>query len=164
MSYKNRGMFAEEVVNQTIQFYRNQKIALIHKKMINVVFNSVTKKANQKIAIKKGWIKQKSTVDYYGIYQSKFLAFEVKSINSLTFPLINIKDHQWKYLELINFHQGHAFLLIYFAPVEKFILINFKKLLAIKSKSLTFEKAKTIGEEMPIIFPEIVDFLKVIDI
>ncbi|CRH45622.1 Holliday junction resolvase recU [Chlamydia trachomatis] len=90
--FKNRGMLLETIINQTNEFYFKNDICLIHKKNLDQAV-----------------ISSKSSVDYYGIYKGKFIAFEAKSTELSILPLKNIKNHQIEYLNLIQKNGGIAF-------------------------------------------------------
>ena len=64
----NRGMFLEELVNYTINDYRKRNLAIIYKRPIEII--PVVKNGNQ---ISKTYFKEKSTCDYYVLYQGTYL-------------------------------------------------------------------------------------------
>ncbi|WP_412031308.1 Holliday junction resolvase RecU [Metamycoplasma buccale] len=156
----NRGMLLESLINQTNIFYLKNKICLVHKKYLDIKFANISKTENN-LKLEKAKIISKSTVDYYGIYQGKFLAFEAKSTESKTFSLRNIKSHQIEYLDLISLFSGIAFWIIYFKIQNKFLLIKhdkFKKISENK-KSLSFEEIKENGKFIDLQFPGILDYI-----
>ncbi|WP_245979647.1 Holliday junction resolvase RecU [Mycoplasma struthionis] len=120
---KNRGMLLESIINQTNIFYLTNKIALIHKKNLDINFKGVALEKN-KLKLKDATIKSKSTVDYYGVYKGKFIAFEAKSTEEKNFSLANVKKHQVEYLNLIESFYGLAFWIIYFKYQNEFIFLK----------------------------------------
>ncbi|WP_429980857.1 Holliday junction resolvase RecU, partial [Mycoplasmopsis bovis] len=105
-------------------------------------FKSVSLK-NKKLNLDQAVISSKSSVDYYGIYKGKFIAFEAKSTELSILPLKNIKNHQIEYLNLIQKNGGIAFWIIYFKFENVFFLIMHDQLIKkIKNKkALHFEDA-----------------------
>lgn len=88
---KNRGMLLESIINRTILTLERDGVALVHKKGLDLSFKSVDKEG---FKVKGARIISKSTVDYYGVFKGRFLAFETKSVEEDYFPLSNIKKHQ----------------------------------------------------------------------
>ncbi|MDZ7293059.1 Holliday junction resolvase RecU [Mycoplasmopsis pulmonis] len=148
MIKKNRGMFLEKVINQSIDFYNLNDLALFEKK------------ATPKVSKTSGVIiHKKSTVDYIGIYQGIFIAFEAKSFSGKDFSLSNIKNHQHEYLEKINKHKGLGFYFFFHEDEEKFYLMESKKLNNLTKKSISIEQIKKNALQIELSFPGIVDFL-----
>jgi penicillin-binding protein-related factor A (putative recombinase) len=63
-------------------------------------------------------------------------------------------------------HKSKVFLLVYFSLYDKFYLINFlwiqTWLKLNKTKTIRYEEIVKNGNELPIIYPGIIDFLKFI--
>ncbi|TPR54112.1 Holliday junction resolvase RecU [Metamycoplasma neophronis] len=163
MNVKNKGMLLESIINSTNLFYFNQKVAMIHKKNLDVQFKGVDIK-NHKLVLKEATIKSKSTVDYYGIYKGKFLAFEAKSTEDKNLSLANIKNHQIEYLSLVESFGGIAFWIFYFKIQNKFILIKHSDLKNIikNKKTLSFDLCKEQGIILELSFPGVLDFINYI--
>ncbi|AWX42850.1 Holliday junction-specific endonuclease [Metamycoplasma cloacale] len=163
-NYRNRGMFLESIINATNMFYLNRNIAMIHKKNLDITFKNVNV-INKELQLTGTKIKSKSTVDYYGIYKGRFLAFEAKSTEEKNFSLNNIKNHQIEYLDLITKFGGITFWIFYFKLQNKFIFINhnnFKKIISNK-KHLKFDEILKSGIEISLEFPGIIDYLSLIE-
>ncbi|MBG0731012.1 Holliday junction resolvase RecU [Mycoplasma sp. 'Moose RK'] len=158
MNNKNRGMFLEKVINETIEFYNQNDIAIFHKKNLDISFKSVNKDLN----ITNGYIFRKSTVDYYGIYKGVFVAFEAKSTNENALNLKQIPEHQLNYLRKIRKHYGCAFFVIFFKQLEKFYILNVDKISNLK-KSIPVDFVKKEGFEIQLTYPGIIDFIHFID-
>ena len=158
---KNRGMFLEEIINRTIDFYKKNDIAIFHKKNLDIKFLKI-EEINRRKIIKNGFIEKKSTADYYGIYKGKYISFEAKSTNLNSLPISNIKDHQLNYLYKILKHKGIAFILIFFAKFNRvFILfIDSLQYLEINKKSISLEFVIMHGVETCITYPGIIDFIE----
>lgn len=159
--FKNRGMLLETIINQTNEFYFKNDICLIHKKNLDISFKSVSLK-NKKLNLDQAVISSKSSVDYYGIYKGKFIAFEAKSTELSILPLKNIKNHQIEYLNLIQKNGGIAFWIIYFKFENVFFLIMHVQLIKkIKNKkALHFEDALDIGKKLSLSFPGILNIIE----
>ncbi|PZW01438.1 Holliday junction resolvase RecU [Metamycoplasma auris] len=160
MSYlfKNRGMLLETIINQTNEFYIRNNICMIHKKNLDVKFKSV-KYENENLNLDRAIIKGKSSVDYYGVLNGRFIAFEAKSTEENTLPLSNIRNHQIEYLNMVEKHKGIAFWIIYFKVQNTFFLIFHKDFIdGIKNKkSLHYEEALNIGKRLTLSFPGILN-------
>lgn len=159
VSHKNRGMLLESVINKTIQSYYEKKSALIHKKNLDIKFKSVDALNKAKNA----YISKKSTVDYYGVYQGMFLAFEAKSSETNLIPKASFKQHQQKYLLDVIEHKGKAFYILFFKKASKIFIISAIKINFLKSNSISLEYVADNGFELDIIYPGWIDFLEYIN-
>jgi recombination protein U len=85
----NRGMYLEEVINRTINYYISKKIIFIEKRPVPIqILKSVS---NNTIL---GKLLSKSTVDYFGFYNSKHFEFETKETSQENFSISQILKHQ----------------------------------------------------------------------
>jgi len=109
MNYANRGMYAETIINRTIDYYKSKNIAIFYKR--SIPFQIIEKLNNEKFLVKP---LGNALVDYYGIYQGRHIEFEVKQTNDSIFKFNLLKKHQLDYLSKISEHQGLCFLIIYF--------------------------------------------------
>ncbi|WP_406614564.1 Holliday junction resolvase RecU [Mycoplasma corogypsi] len=158
--YKNKGMFLENIINQTIFHYWETKQAFIEKKPLDVKFNKVQEVNNKKV-LKNAHFYKKSTVDYIGMYQGRFICFEAKTCNEDKFYVANLKEHQFNYLKTIKQYGGIAFLLIYFNVINKFIKIDiddFSRLIENK-KYLSIEEITKNSRVLDLEFPGIINLL-----
>lgn len=95
MGQKNKGLSLESNINQSNEIYQQKSRALITKRPTPI---QVLKSKGRHIV--SGLYVKKSTVDYEGVYNGYAVAFEAKStMNSSSFPLKNIREHQVLYLE-----------------------------------------------------------------
>ncbi|MCR8613269.1 MAG: Holliday junction resolvase RecU [Mycoplasma sp.] len=159
---KNRGMFLESIINKTISFYLENEIAVFHKKELPISFNKVNL-INNKLKIENAYIKNKSKVDYYGIYNGSFVAFEAKSTNLDNLPLKNIKNHQHEYLKLIKRLNGIVFYIICFKRWNEFYLINIETIDNLEKKQLDIDIARKKGIQLELEYPGIIDFVKFLE-
>ena len=138
MNYKNRGMFLESIINKTIKIYKNNEIALFNKISLDIGFKSI-KKDKKELIVNKAYIKNKSTIDYIGIYEGVFVAFEAKSTEKDYLSFSNIKEHQDQYLKTIIKYGGIAFYIVCFKELNEFYIIE--------PKYIDMEKNKKIKRE-----------------
>lgn len=157
MKIKNTGLKLEKLINKTNQYYLKEKIAVINKKPTPI---KVLKIKNQKIV--NGFFEKKSTTDYNGLYNGKYLDFDVKSSIKTK---INIKNHiplhQLKHLELIDNHGGISFIILYFINENKFFVVPYKLLK--RKKSLNIFDLEKKNLEIKITPNLILDYLNKVD-
>ena len=111
ISFANRGMDLETLINEANNYYLNEDIAVIYKKPTPVKIKKVT--YTNDIPKVEGYLNQKSTLDYVGLYKGKYIDFDAKkTLNLNSFPLSNIHPHQLKHMKTIIKHEGITFLLI----------------------------------------------------
>lgn len=124
MSYANRGMGFENMIDETNEMYCNQELAVINKRPTPV---KVTKSKNGKVLA--GYFEKSSTVDYDGVYDGRAIMFEAKSIQELSrFDLSNLHDHQYEYLNKCHRAGAITFVLIDFKKQRKIYLLPFESL------------------------------------
>ncbi|WP_029512878.1 Holliday junction resolvase RecU [Mycoplasmopsis iners] len=152
---KNRGMLLENIINRTIEYYKQNKLAYIEKKSLPIKFKSV----GQKLNLEQAFISNKSTVDYIGCWQGSFIAFEAKSTQEDSLPKDNIKAHQIEYLDLIEQNGGIAFFIVFFSSKDEFYLVEFSLIKPHLNKAIKYEMIKKIGKSLELTFPGIIDFL-----
>ena len=112
VSYGNRGMFLEDMINKTNEYYINEGIALIYKKPTPIGVASVSF-SNHKREIERAFFKEQSTLDYNGVYKGKYIDFDAKETKSKTaYPISNVHPHQIEHIRRVLKHQGIAFLII----------------------------------------------------
>ena len=113
-SFKNRGMFLENIINDSNTYYNSIDKCLIFKKPTPIKVLNVTYPNNKSHLINKAVYSSISTLDYNGIYREKYIEFDAKECHSKTsFPLSNIKEHQLEYMKSLIKQKGIVFLIIY---------------------------------------------------
>lgn len=128
VSYKNRGMFLEHMLNDTNQYYLREDKAIIYKKPTPIKVLNICYRSKKTTLIDKAVFSETSTLDYNGIYKGKYIEFDAKECKSKTsFPLCNIKAHQLTHIKNILNHGGIAFLIIFIH--NKFYLFDGNDLL-----------------------------------
>lgn len=143
VSYSNRGMDLEYLIEQANSYYRDNDIAYIYKKPTPI---HVVKRNNNKIV--DAYYEAPSTLDFNGLYQGKYIEFDAKkTCNKTLFPISNVHNHQIKHMRNINNHGGIVFLIInmndeyYILKGSDFLyfLDNFKR------KSIPYDYLKSTG-------------------
>lgn len=147
VSYANRGMRFEEMINETNDYYLVHDIAVIHKKPIPIQIVKVDYPSRQGAVIKEAYYKVPSTTDYNGIYKGIHIDFEAKETNNKTsFPIKNIHPHQIDHLVKIAQHGGIAFVLIHFRVNNEIYLLEAKKLKSYEERSFKGRKSIQLSE------------------
>lgn len=170
-SYSNRGMTLEEDLNLTNEYYRENNIAVIHKKPTPVQIVQVEYPKRSAAVIKEAYFKQASTTDFNGVYKGKYIDFEAKETKlSHSFPLKNFHEHQIKHISSVIQQNGISFVIIRFAVNEDIFLLDGDKLLTFWNrmidggrKSITIEEIKQHGHSISVGFHPRIDYIKVID-
>lgn len=151
---KNKGMYIEKLIDNSANYYLENNLILIEKKQIPFFFSKITENSVC------GRI-QKSTTDYYAIFNGIHFDFEVKQTNN-DFLLLNIiKKHQMDYLLMINSFGGISFLLIHFFNSDHIYVIETRELttyLKQNNKRVTEKYCQKNFYEVKIIFPGIINF------
>lgn len=125
MSYANRGMDFEALIEFSNRQYETQGLAVINKRPTPV-------KIIQKLA--GGWIKgfveKQSTVDFDGTVRGgRSIVFEAKQVKSETrFDLRNIEQHQVDYLAKCHKMGGISFVLIEVVAMRTIFLLPYETL------------------------------------
>lgn len=171
-SYSNRGMSLEVDINVTNQYYLTHDICVIHKKPTPVQIVKVDYPKRSAAVIKEAYFKQASTTDYNGLYKGHYLDFEAKETrNKTSFPLHNFHEHQIEHMKAIVKHNGIAFVIVRFKQLGKTFLLEATKLFPLWDrqyndagrKSIPYQYFLDNGFEIPINYPAIVDYIKIID-
>jgi recombination protein U len=170
-SYSNRGMTLEEDLNETNEYYRERKIAVIHKKPTPVQIVQVDYPKRSAAVIKEAYFKQASTTDYNGVYKGKYIDFEAKETqNPTSFPLKNFHRHQICHMEEVLSQGGLCFVILRFTRYEQVYLLEAKHLLVFWErminggrKSITKEEIEQNGHYIPLGFQPRIDYIRIID-
>ena len=113
-SYGNRGMFLENIINDSNTYYNSIDKCLIFKKPTPIKVLNVSYPSNKSHLIDKAVYSSISTLDYNGIYREKYIEFDAKECHSKTsFPLSNIKEHQLEHIKKVILQKGIVFLIIF---------------------------------------------------
>ena len=123
-SLHSHGMLFENELNLSNEYYRNIGKALIYKKPTPVQIVKVDYPTRSKAKIVEGYYKTPSTTDYNGIYRGKYIDYEAKETNNLSFDFKHIFEHQVEHLRKVNEMGGIAFVIIYFKKVDEVVIMD----------------------------------------
>ena len=107
-----RGSALEDMVNMTIEYYHEKKLALIQKIPTPIKPVRIEKDTRH---ITLAYFDQKSTVDYIGAVQGIPVCFDAKESAADVYPLHNIHEHQVRFMKAMEDQGGVAFILMYFS-------------------------------------------------
>src|SRR5690625_540303 len=171
MRYSNRVMTLEEDINLTNQFYLDNNQAIIHKKPTPVQIVRVNYPKRSAAVITEGYFKQPSTTDYNGLYQQKYIDFEVKETkNKTSFPLANFHEHQVDHMKSVVNHGGICFIIIRFTVHDETYLLKIEDFLSFwynqlngGRKSIPYDFIQKNGYLIPFKYQARVDYLEIVD-
>ena len=161
VSYAKRGMDLESLINEANKYYLDNDIAVIYKKPTPVEIKKVSYKGKTEYI--EGVLREKSTLDYTGVYKGYYLDFDAKSSKSKTsFPLSNIHKHQLLHIDRVLKHKGISFLIIEmndrFFILDGNVLMNFVN--NNDRKSIPFEFIQKEGLEIKLKFSPTLDYIQ----
>lgn len=159
---KNKGMYIEELVGNTISFYNEQNIGIFEKRYLPIKVISIEK--NKVI----GYLKEKSYVDFIGLYNKRHIEFETKQTNNDYFKFSLFKEHQLKYLINIFNNGAISFLIIHFYNHDKTFAISAFELISLyekfKNKKIPLNYIERHFYKLEIIFPGILDLVSFLNL
>lgn len=166
ISFSNRGMDLESIINKTNEYYISINRALIYKKPTPIKIVQMDKEAKH---ITSAYFEKKSTTDYNGVYKGLYLDFEAKSTASKTsFPINNFQNNQLNHFKRVINQKGFAFVIIEFSKLEKYYLIKmediFKYLEESNKKSIPLQLIKEKGMEIKRGINPPLNYLDIIDV
>ncbi len=127
-----RGQAFEELINHTLETYRNNNLCLIQKIPTPITPIEFNKERGQ---ISLAYFEKKSTVDYIGVVQSIPVCFDAKECNVDRFSLQNIHVHQIEFMKDFETQGGVAFFLIYFTHKNTFYYMRFSEAMGFVKRS-----------------------------
>ncbi len=120
-----RGSAFESLINSTNEYYRKNELALVQK--IPTPITPLKFDGERKL-ITEAYFEKDSTVDYIGVVQDIPVCFDAKECNSDTFPMQNIHEHQYRFMEDFEKQGGVAFILILFTDRNDMYYLRFREL------------------------------------
>lgn len=120
-----RGSGFEELINMTNDVYVEKGLALVQKIPTPITPIEIDKTTRH---ITLAYFEKDSTVDYIGVVQGIPICFDAKECHTDTFPMQNIHEHQFRFMERFEAQQGISFLLIYFTKKNEFYYLPFRVL------------------------------------
>ncbi|HDP5827259.1 TPA: Holliday junction resolvase RecU [Staphylococcus aureus] len=122
-NYSNRGQFLEKVINISNKQYLERGLALINKIPTPTRVNP-----KKHTAV----FSEKSTVDFTGVSNGKFIAFDAKENKTTSFPFTRLADHQETYLKHVYEQRGIAFILILFTSENELYRLDIDEYIELK--------------------------------
>jgi recombination protein U len=164
-------MTLEEDLNESNEYYRKIKMAVIHKKPTPVQIVQVDYPNRSAAVIKEAYFKLASTTDYNGVYKGKYIDFEAKETqNETSFPLKNFHQHQIDHMRDCLAQGGICFVILRFTRFDQVYLLEAKHLLTFWDrmtnggrKSITKEEIEQFGHYIPLGFQPRIDYISIID-
>ena len=104
-----RGSTLEEMINYSLEKYREKHLALIQK-IPTPIKPIEMDQATRHITL--AYFDQKSTVDYIGVVQGIPVCFDAKECAADTIPLANIHEHQLNFMREFEEQGGISFILL----------------------------------------------------
>lgn len=121
-----RGSTLEELINRTIDLYREKGLAVIQKVPTPITPVRIEKETRH---ITLAYFDKKSTVDYIGVVQGIPICFDAKECAVDTFPLQNIHEHQVKFMGDFEKQEGISFLIIYFSHRNEYYYMRYEEMM-----------------------------------
>jgi recombination protein U len=118
----HRGDALEDLIILTNEYYKNGGYGRIDK--VNTPIKVI--EIDSKGTVTKAFFEKKSTVDFIGIVQGVFIAFDAKETNLNSLPLQNIHEHQIEYMKDVDKNGGYAFIIIHFKKQDEYYLVPFE--------------------------------------
>lgn len=118
-----RGSTLEEMINLTNEYYRENKLALIQKIPTPITPVKIDQESRH---ITLAYFEKQSTVDYIGTVQGVPVCFDAKECSVNTFPMMNIHEHQVKFMEDFEVQGGIAFMILCFTHLNEMYYVPFK--------------------------------------
>lgn len=128
-----RGSTLEDLINRTIEQYRERRLAVIQKVPTPITPVNIDKSTRH---ITLAYFDKKSTVDYIGAVQGIPVCFDAKECASDTFPLQNIHEHQVSFMQEFEAQEGISFLLIYFSHRNCYYYMRCSEMMNFWNRSL----------------------------
>lgn len=170
VSYGSRGMFLETLLNQTNDYYRLRKIAVIHKKPTPIQVVKVDYPKRSATVIKEAYYRHASTTDYNGVYRGSYIDFEAKETkNKTSFPFINIHEHQLQHMEDCIYQGGVVFVIFYFSSLNEYYLLESQYLISYirenkdGKKSIPLTYIRENGMQIFLTVQSILDYIPIVD-
>ena len=166
LSSANRGMNLEADIIQSNEYYLRHKMALIYKRPTPIQVVKVEYQKNVKIT--EAYFSEKSTTDFNGVYQGRYIDIEAKSTHSKSsFPLGNITKKQFEHLSNVIELGGLAFFIIEFVKHQKTYIVEAKKIIDYKNneerKSIPFAQFEELGREIKKGYSPRLNYLEFVD-
>lgn len=115
-----RGSSLEELINHTLEQYREKHLALIQKIPTPITPIDIDKQTRH---ITLAYFDAKSTVDYIGVVQGVPVCFDAKECAEETFPLRNIHEHQLNFMRDFERQEGISFFILFYTGLHRMFYV-----------------------------------------
>lgn len=132
-----RGSVLEDMINFSIEKYRENGLALIQKIPTPIKPVEISKTTRH---ITLAYFEKKSTVDYIGVVQGIPVCFDAKECNSDTFSMANIHEHQIRFMQEFEHQNGIAFIILYYSQRNELYYIPFADIADFYNRSISGER------------------------
>ncbi len=116
-----RGSTLESLIEYTNTKYNSDGLCRVDKIATPVKVLEITGGV-----ITRGYFEKKSTVDFVGIIQGVFVAFDAKETALESLPLKNIHPHQVDFMNDVDAQGGLSFLIVHFKRFDEYFLVPLK--------------------------------------
>ncbi len=140
-----RGSTLEDMVNMTNDAYRERGLGLIQKIPTPITPVKIDK-ASRHITL--AYFDKQSTVDYIGAIQGIPVCFDAKECAANTFPMMNIHEHQVKFMEDFEKQGGISFILLYYSHRNETYYIPFQDIKRFFDRSVSGGRKSFTYEEV----------------
>lgn len=129
-----RGSTLEDMINMTNENYREKNLALIQKIPTPITPVQIDQSTRH---ITLAYFDKQSTVDYIGTVQGIPVCFDAKECAVKTFPMMNIHEHQVRFMEDFEKQGGISFILLFFSQLDETYYIPFKDIKRFYDRSIS---------------------------
>lgn len=128
-----RGSTLEDMINMTNTNYREKNLALIQKIPTPITPVKIDQESRH---ITLAYFDKQSTVDYIGTVQGIPICFDAKECAVKTFPMMNIHEHQIKFMEDFEKQGGISFIILFFSSLNETYYIPFQDIKRFYERSI----------------------------
>lgn len=132
----HRGDILEEMICFTHDYYHSLGLCRIDKISTPIKVVDIDGQG----LITKAFFEKKSTVDFIGIIQGVFVAFDAKETHLKSLPLKNIHEHQIDYMKDVTRQGGLSFIITHFKFNDTYFLLPYETI----QRYYYIEKRKSI--------------------
>ena len=129
-----RGSTLEDMINMTNINYREKNLALIQKIPTPITPVRIDQESRH---ITLAYFDKQSTVDYIGTVQGIPICFDAKECAVKTFPMMNIHEHQIKFMEDFEKQGGISFIILFFTSLNETYYIPFQDIKRFYERSIS---------------------------
>lgn len=128
-----RGSTLEDMINMTNTNYREKHLALIQKIPTPITPVKIDQESRH---ITLAYFDKQSTVDYIGTVQGIPICFDAKECAAKTYPMMNIHEHQIKFMEDFENQGGISFIILFFSSLNETYYIPFQDIKRFYERSI----------------------------